>query len=65
MSKDGVEIKRCPFCGAEVRAYRKKGDSPAYFACPNERCGAVVTFNAGNDKTQTENIRLWNRRAEF
>lgn len=65
MIKEGVEVKRCPFCGAEVRAYRGACLTSAHFVCPNKRCGANVTFLAGIDKSKLENIRLWNRRAEF
>lgn len=65
MNNDVVEVKRCPFCGTRVRAYPEYGLRRTVYLCPNVRCGASVTFDAGLDKSKMENTRLWNRRAEF
>lgn len=56
------EVKRCPFCGSEVKIedIEPSEDDYCYMAqCQNKECDAAVCFG---DRNKKQFIRAWNRR---
>jgi len=57
------ELKRCPFCGAEV-TYMSLATPMKMFYCQNYRnCGAIVSFdNPYANRFEKARLAAWNRR---
>ena len=58
------ELKKCPFCGADVKTeplYDTQGYITAVYCTNDPECGAMVTFVGNESKKKA--IAAWNRRA--
>lgn len=53
------ELKPCPFCGGEARAYKSEIVLPGYTVLC-KKCNATVNYFLTNE----EAIEAWNRRVE-
>lgn len=64
------ELKPCPFCGGEARAFKRTCDKdtrydPADRAFPIVRCGGCGACSEGDDWSELQTaIERWNRRAQ-
>lgn len=69
-----VELKNCPFCGSEAKAFGWSATAEIEIICQNEECGAMQTamVSTGWDESEEESTERayqiakekWNRRVK-